>query len=353
MSPSPSQRISKLFGTLHAWLGALLSLAILVLSLSGFVLMAETEIRQLNSTAKKMEHSVSAQQAAKLFRMSEALIGTPDRRLNIDRHEPGLHSISDFRMKTVAVDTRGEIREPLAQPQSRVGYWAHKFHALFFIPFVSQSLLGGIGYATSLLIILGLVAWWRTRKNFSLKRMLPGRTRGSWLASHRNIGIIVAAPIFVISLSGGLLVFPYEFERNEQALRTHGAIEAINSSNTKDLVPYFAWAMKSNPELELRSVRQRDALLDFGLAASPTSLLPTSVWLTFDLETGLLVREYRSYDDPVLFQLNDSTWELHSGDGLRLWYRLVLLITSLAMCVLCVYGLRGFLQRIRPRHNSS
>jgi uncharacterized iron-regulated membrane protein len=65
---------------------------------------------------------------------------------------------------------------------------------------------GWLGIAALLFCVTGLILWWPTRRTFRL-RALPQRfTRPSVILHHRDIGVVLALPILLASITGALMV---------------------------------------------------------------------------------------------------------------------------------------------------
>jgi len=191
--------------TVHAWAGAILSLLLLVLGLTGTLLVFEDDWLRLTLPEAR---AAVLPDAARLGAVAERLeaehgdirsvnfagAGVGIQRLYMQKHRYGY---ADGSGRTL-VTWHGAAR-----PEAFVFDLHHELMAG-----ETGELVGGIAaLAAVLLVLTGLVVWapaWRATR----LRVWPrsGR-RGDMVASHRNLGLITALPVLVFCLTGAGLVF--------------------------------------------------------------------------------------------------------------------------------------------------
>lgn len=65
---------------------------------------------------------------------------------------------------------------------------------------------GWLGLAAILFCVTGLILWWPTRRTFRLRPLPPRFTRPAVILHHRDIGVVLALPILLASITGALMV---------------------------------------------------------------------------------------------------------------------------------------------------
>ncbi|MGZ9101245.1 MAG: PepSY domain-containing protein, partial [Brevundimonas sp.] len=191
--------------TLHAWAGAILSLLLVVLGLTGSLLVFENDWIALKHP-----------EARAGFAADPAALGAAAERLEADH--PGLRTV-DFGGPQLGAHKLYLADEGLglaAPDGATLDRWTGPARVEAFVFDLHHHLLAGetgeivggvAALAAVLLVLTGLVVWapaWRATR----LRVWPrsGR-RGDLVSSHRNLGLISALPILIFCLTGAGMVF--------------------------------------------------------------------------------------------------------------------------------------------------
>lgn len=201
---------------IHAWAGAILSLILAVLGLSGALLVFEDDWVRLTVPA---DAAALAGDPARLGAAANALQA---------RYGDAISSVvfagGDLDLHKVYMGERfayaGGDGQVLAEwgGTARAEAWMFDLHH-FLLAGTPGEIVGGVaGLAGALLVLTGLIVWipaWRATG----WRVWPVSTRRRDLvASHRNLGLIFAAPVFLLCLTGGAIVFSEQTRALLQAI---------------------------------------------------------------------------------------------------------------------------------------
>lgn len=191
--------------TIHAWAGAILSLLLIVLGLTGSLLVFENDWIALKHP-----------EARTGFAAEPAVLGAAAERLEADHPDMrtvdfggaqlGTHKLylaeEDFGLAAADGTTLDRWTGP-----ARVEAFVFDLHHHLLADETGEIVGGVAALAAVLLVLTGLVVWapaWRATR----WRVWPrsGR-RGELVSSHRNLGLITAVPVLVFCLTGAGMVF--------------------------------------------------------------------------------------------------------------------------------------------------
>lgn len=191
--------------TIHAWAGAILSLLLIVLGLTGSLLVFENDWIALKHP-----------EARTGFAAEPAVLGAAAERLEADH--PDMRTV-DFGGPGFGAHKLYLAREDLgvaAADGATLDRWTGPARVEAFIFDLHHYLLAGepgmivggvAALAAVLLVLTGLVVWvpaWRATH----WRVWPrSARRGELVSSHRNLGLITAVPVLIFCLTGAGMVF--------------------------------------------------------------------------------------------------------------------------------------------------
>lgn len=191
--------------TIHAWAGAILSLLLIVLGLTGSLLVFENDWIALKHP-----------EARTAFGADAAFLGAAAERLEADHPDMrtvdfggpqlGAHKLylaeKDFGIAAADGATLDRWTGP-----ARLEAFIFDLHHYLLAGETGEFIGGVAALAAVLLVLTGVVVWapaWRATR----LRVWPrsGR-RGELVSSHRNLGLITAVPVLIFCLTGAGMVF--------------------------------------------------------------------------------------------------------------------------------------------------
>lgn len=191
--------------TIHAWAGAVLSLLLIVLGLTGSLLVFENDWIALKHP-----------EARTGFAADPAVLGATAERLEADH--PDLRTL-DFGGAQLGAHKLYLAKEDFgvaAADGATLDRWTGPARVEAFVFDLHHHLLAGeagefvggvAALAAVLLVLTGLVVWapaWRATR----WRVWPrSARRGELVSSHRNLGVMTALPVLVFCLTGAGMVF--------------------------------------------------------------------------------------------------------------------------------------------------
>ena len=191
--------------TIHAWAGAILSLLLVVLGLTGSLLVFEDDWIALKHPEARAGFAADP---AVLGAVAERLEADhPDMRtVNFGGPQLGAHKLylaeNDFGVAAPDGATLDRWTGP-----ARVEAFVFDLHHHLLAGETGEIVGGVAALAAVLLALTGVVVWapaWRATR----LRIWPRSTRRAELvSSHRNLGLITAVPILIFCLTGAGLVF--------------------------------------------------------------------------------------------------------------------------------------------------
>lgn len=195
--------------TVHAWAGVALAVLAIVLGLSGALLVFQDD--WIRATVPAARQGVDLSPVA-LGRALERLEATEAARLrSVTLAEPGL-STHRLYLKDEAgayADQTGAVVQAW-EKNGRAEVWLFDLHHHLLAGETGELVSGLAGIALSLMVLTGMIVWtpaWRA----SGWRVWPRSLKRSELVgSHRNLGLIFALPVFVLTLTGVAMVFSKE-----------------------------------------------------------------------------------------------------------------------------------------------
>lgn len=351
----------------HLWLSLTGALVILVACLTGALLVYRHEIdRALNPAIYQATRGDVGWDAAwnavraQYPRAEGALIRGP-----VDRVVYQVEIGEDLLPFSVHVDPgTGQILGARDPEESFVG-WLFLLHFNLFAGEPGHTVVGATGILLALIALTGVWLWWPTLRRFAFGFRIRWR-RPFFVVNydlHRVIGIVSLPLVFVVSLTGAMLVFYEVGSRFVHALfLTTPAAEVV----PPPAVPGAATGQRALTLNEVAAVAARQAK-----GSTPSSMYvpadsdePIRVWLRtpgdirpnvgswnadVDRQTGAVVSSMLPGNTSLAAHV-DETWviALHFGSFGGDVIRLVYLVGGLVPAVLLITGTTHWLLRRRP-----
>ena len=339
--------------TVHAWAGAILSLLLIMLGLTGTLLVFEDDWIRLSVPGARAE---AVTDAAQLGAVTERLEfehdglravafagGTGVHKVYLERHR---FAYADRAGATVVAWTGA------ARPEAFVFELHHELMA----GETGKYVIGTAALAAILLVLTGLVVWapaWRATR----ARIWPRSTRrGDMVSSHRNLGLFAALPILVFCVTGAGMVF----NDTAQALLSPGAPPPTEppraGTGDIDWPTALVAAQARFPDATLRSVRWPAAP---GKPATvrlrqPQEWHPNGrTYVQIDPATGTVVQVTDAQSLPRGIRLTHAFYPVHAATIGGWPYKLVSALSGLALVLLGGLGTWSFLFRPRRKRRAA
>ena len=196
------------FRTLHRYAGAVVSLFMLLLALTGGGLIFKDEIWRLQYP--ELTQDAPAQSPARLAAAFGAIRDAFDERIRMIRTpREGLsayHVYLEGGEALVAAETHAIIDE-WAWYQSLSGILA-EIHIHLAAADTGKNVVGALGLLLAAMALSGLYLWWPVRRQFRWQSLRPaGMGRGHLLRLHRDLGVVALPLMLLFGLTGAGVVF--------------------------------------------------------------------------------------------------------------------------------------------------
>jgi uncharacterized iron-regulated membrane protein len=196
----------KLIRTLHAWAGAILALLLLVLGLSGSLLVLREDWVRLTVPEARASLSPDPATLGAAAEAVERSLGGEVRTLAFGRPDFAVHRvyIDEHGQAYAAADGRIIARwEGAGRPEAFV----FELHHYLLAGETGMTVAGVAALAGAVLVITGVIVWAPAWRSFRGRVWPRSVRRKDLVASHRDLGMIFALPVFVFCLTGGAIVF--------------------------------------------------------------------------------------------------------------------------------------------------
>lgn len=203
-----ARSVFKAVRTAHAFAGATLSLVIVLIAFTGSLLVFKDDYIRAVVPEARAEADLSLAALTEITQGLEDSVGTDRlRALVYATPDFGLHKAYLTEHRFVYVDGAGNILGEWGV-EERFEDWLFDLHHRLLVGDTGVWIAGLSGLAACVLVITGLISVWPMRRGIRRGIKITATSRGQLLSVHRNLGVWIALPIFVLMLSGAALSFP-------------------------------------------------------------------------------------------------------------------------------------------------
>jgi len=89
----------------------------------------------------------------------------------------------------------------------RAEQWVFQLHHRLLAGESGERVVGVAGLAGAVLCLTGVIVWFPAWRSFAGKVWPKSATRRDLVASHRDLGVLMVVPVFVLCLTGGMIVY--------------------------------------------------------------------------------------------------------------------------------------------------
>lgn len=327
---------------LHRWLGGLLGLVLVILGLSGTVLLHKEEWIALPHAS-----DVRLDDAMLLGQLTHELLtqGKDVASIVFANDRFGLIQVRDGAGGRYVTQT-GKTVAQWSSPWERPELWLFDLHHRLFAGDAGETIVGISGLAAMAFVVTGGILWWRTRRTFRF-RIWPTRMSGPAVRwHHRDLGIVVAPLLFLVALTGTIMIFRPVAGLVLSPLSSPGAIEADLQPprlTAGSLAPYLDWqkivvvAHRTYPDARIRILalpRKPGDPITIRMKRTEEWLPNGRTTLWFDPATGRLLASRDALAMQPGTQVFNMGYPVHAGKVGGLAYRLLLSLVGLALAIL-------------------
>lgn len=193
--------------TAHAWAGAVLSILIAVLGLSGSLLVFKKDYLRAVFPEAREAASLAPADLGPVLGQIEATYGPEGLQyVSLGDAQFGLHKAVFADGGGAYLDARGNTLARWAR-NGRAEDWLFDLHHYLLAGNIGKLISGVAGGAAVLLAITGLVIVWPSLRMFAWRVWPKSALRRDLLAQHRDLGVIFALPIILIAFTGFAMVY--------------------------------------------------------------------------------------------------------------------------------------------------
>jgi uncharacterized iron-regulated membrane protein len=346
----------RLFRTLHAWIGALLALLVLLSSSTGTLLVWKENYLRLAIPAARADFEPTIEALAKLVAQIEATFD-PDEILQIDLPSQhfALAKVTMLDARYAYVDIEGGVVDEWVLNE-RWEEWLYDLHHRLLLGNTGLTVVGISGLATMLLVILGLIAYWPFRRGFRLGLWPASGVRARLRVAHRNLGIVEALPFGLTLTTGIVLAFPTAIEQRilspirmtqeySDALLLH--VDDVSGGDSGDWLPAMRRAVATFPAGEVRSVRVANAASNYRIVGvkQPEEWHPAGLSRVYvDAAEGYMDVRFDATRLPLVERGYNAAYPLHTGKVESVAYKILLTASGIVVAMLSTLGLISFMR---------
>ncbi|MDO8378485.1 PepSY domain-containing protein [Phenylobacterium sp.] len=339
-----------LIRTLHAWAGAILALVLVVLGLSGSLLVLREDWVKL--TVPQARAAVSPT-AAVLGAAAEAVEaeGRPRSMMFAGPHL-GVHRLTYPKDGMAYAAADGAILARWTDTE-RVEQWVFQLHHRLLAGESGEMVVGVSGLAGAVLCLTGVIVWFPAWRSFAGSVWPRSTARRDLVSSHRDLGILMAVPVLILCLTGGMIIFS-ETSKALLSAVAPGGVEAprppLAGEGDIDWPVALAGAQAAFPQATLRlaSWPAKPGAPAAIRMKQPAEWHPNGRTLVYiDPSTSRVIGAVDAQAFGPGARLQNVVFPIHAGSvGGRL-YDLVVFLGGLALAALGGLGLWSFLVQQR------
>ena len=328
---------------LHRWTGGLLGLVLAVLGLSGAILVHKEDWIALPHTgdvlvADPARIAMATERLLPAPRGGEALIYASERFGLIQLRGP--HDAGAY------ADQTGQIVARWDSQWQRPELWLFDLHHHLFSGDAGETVIGIAGLAGVFFVVSGTILWWRTRRTFRW-RLLPSRlSRPAILWHHRDLGIVIAPLLLLVTLTGtmmvfrpvaGLVLWPFSPPSVIEAALKPPRLASGPLAARPDWRAMIEQAQARFPDARLRILslpRKPGDPIAIRMKRADEWLPNGRSMVWFDAKTGRMLGSRDALDLPAGARMFNQVYPLHAAKVGGLAYRLLMTLVGLGLALL-------------------
>lgn len=188
---------------IHAWLGLLVSIFVMLISLSGIFLVYRENF--ITATLPKTTLVLTIEPSAAIAKIIDNHKVRQIKSLMLPSAELKFYKLRDA-TGIKYYDISGNLIEA-SKENSRFDEWAFQLHHYLLLGKEGETPVGIIGCLCILMALSGFYLWLRAYRQFEFRLLPKSLKRRDLISHHRNLGIVFIIPILFIAFSGSAMIF--------------------------------------------------------------------------------------------------------------------------------------------------
>ncbi|PWQ93508.1 PepSY-associated TM helix domain-containing protein [Leucothrix arctica] len=349
----------KILKLIHRWLGLILCLTLLSMSLSGTLLIWKKEYLWLSmQQARAPLQADTASLALAIDKISSHYAANELLLIQIHHEGLALHKVVLDQSKRALYSQHGELIEQWSD-NGRVEDWLLDLHHRFLLGnTIGLNIAGFSGLFLVLAMAIGLIIWWPRRRALKLgifPSKLRGIRKGELIRSHSNLGFMSFIPILLICTTGTFLTYPDQSKEllvepyisEGDYLLSDGPLDTLTGKEFISWSQVVTRALSQHPNATVRWVSPESETSPYRIiglqqANGWNSSGQTTVYI--DARSGGMELNMDDTKRPSIERLYDFAYPLHTAK-LGLWYRILLTIFGFSLFTLGLLGLMSYVKK--------
>ena len=363
-----------LLRTLHAWIGAIISLLLIITGASGAALACKGPWLHLTLPAAR---EAPPRDVASLGAALDALERADPPAIIAGMPHPGMTGMPPLIQRSILPSRQIPLFQTYydhdgygyADGKGRsVARWTgtgrletlvYELHHFLLAGDRGMVVVAAGGLVAAFLALSGLIVWLPIARSFRLKFWPSRLRRAEALAAHRNLGALAALPVLLFSLTGAAMIFDQPAQYWLEALApspVRAGPTAPSDAGDPDWPRALAAAQAQYPKAEPRMIIWPASMFSplvvrFRQPGEWAADGNTDVWI--DPSTNRVVGGVDGLKRGGGDKLFNALLPLHAGRNGAPFYDLFVGLSGVALTLLGLYGLFAFLQvRLAPRRKT-
>jgi uncharacterized iron-regulated membrane protein len=349
--------VFKVLRVIHAWLGALLALLVLILAVTGTLLLWKQEFLLLTEPASRVVILPEPERLAVIAAAVEAQFENDEiLAVMFASAEFGLTKVLMHDAHYAYLDAEGVIVDEWIQNE-RPEEWLFDLHHRLLLGDTGLTFVGFAAMVLIVLVIMGAISYWPFRRGWRLGVWPRNSGRAAMQAAHRNLGLLVL-PVLLLSLFTGLiLTFPLLVERTflEPIKRAEGygdefaeQLDDIYGPGTGDWLMTMQRAQAVFPDGQIVSARVPNDYSPYRIIGirQASEWNPNGLSMVYiDAREGYMDIRIDATALPGLEKAYNAIYPLHTGKTGSLFYKWILTMSGMLVASLAIFGLTAFIKQ--------
>ncbi|MBL8553103.1 MAG: PepSY domain-containing protein, partial [Phenylobacterium sp.] len=229
--------------------------------------------------------------------------------------------------------------------------WVFDLHHQLLSGDTGELVVGGVGLATALMAVSGLILWWPARRSFTAAVVPKRKGRAGWLAAHRDLAVMAAPMVFVSTLTGATMALPDLSRPLFQAPAPKGPKVAVAASGATNWPAALAQAQARFPGAVVRMAipaRKPGQAASFRMRQAGEWHTNGRTTVFFDPADGRIVSAYDAMAQNTGARVYNSAWPVHTARyGGPVWKALII-VGGLSLAALALYGGEAYRRKLFP-----